>query len=56
MREPERDDNVFPDKLLGIHISDVRQGLSFYPLSKIVNADQQIPLVPYYFGERANYI
>ena len=56
MRDPELGDNVFPDKLLGVHISDVRHGLSFNPLSKIVSADQQIPLVPYCLRKMADYI
>ena len=55
-RDPEPGDNVFPDKFLGIHISDIHQGLNFNPFSKVVRTDQQIPLVPYSFGERANDI
>ena len=51
MRDPESSDNIFPDKLLGIHISDIRQGLSFNPFSKVVCVDEQIPLVPCYFRE-----
>jgi len=38
-RDPEPRDNVFPKKLLSVHISDVRQGFCFNPLSKIVSAD-----------------
>ena len=55
-RDLKLSDNVFPNKLLGVHIFDIRQGLSFNPLGKIARADQQISLVPYCFGERANNI
>ena len=39
MRDPKLGDNVFPDKLLGIQIFDIYQGLSFNPLSKIIRAN-----------------
>ena len=55
-RDPESGDNVFPDKLFGVHISDIRQGFHFNPFSEIVYVDQQISLVPYCLGERANNI
>ena len=38
-RDPEPGDNVFLDKLLGVHISDIRQGLGFNPLNKVVCAN-----------------
>ena len=56
MRDPEPGDNVFPDKFLGVHISDVCQGLGFNPFDEIVCANQQISLVTCCFGERANDI
>ena len=56
MRDPKLGDNVFLDKLLSIHISDVRQWFSFDPFGEIICADQQISLVTYYFGKRANNI
>ena len=56
MRDLESYDNVFLDKLLGVHISDIRQGLSFNPLSKVVRADQQIPFVSCCLRERINDI
>ena len=49
-------DNVFPNKFLGIHVSNIRQGLSFNPFSKVVRANQQIPFVPCGLGEMANDI
>ena len=39
VRDPKPGDNIFPDKLLGVYIFDVRQGFGFNPLSKIVSAD-----------------
>ena len=56
MRDLEPDDNVFPEKIFGVHISDICQGLSFNPFDEIVHADQQISLVPCCFGGRANNI
>ena len=56
MRDPKLGDNVFLDKLLSIHISDVRQWFNFDPFGEIICADQQISLVTYYFGKRANNI
>ena len=56
MRDPESGKNVFANKLLGIHISDICQRFSFNLFSKIISADQQITFVPDCFGERANYI
>ena len=56
MRDPELGDNIFLDKLLSIHISDVHQWFSFDPFGEIICADQQISLVTYYFRERANNI
>ena len=55
-RDPKTRDNVFPNKLLGIYIPDICQGLSFNPLSKVVHANQLIPLVPYYLGEKVNNV
>ena len=54
--DPKTCDNVFPNKLLGIHIPDICQGLSFNPLSKVVRADQLIPHIPCYLGERVNNV
>ena len=56
MRDPEPGNNVFPDKLLGVHVPDVYQGFSLNLFSKIISADQQIPLVSHGLEERANYI
>ena len=39
MRYFEVGDNVLPDKLLYVHISDIRQRLSFNPFGEIVCAD-----------------
>ena len=39
MRDSESGENFFPYKLLGIHIPDVCQGLSFYPFGEVVYAD-----------------
>ena len=56
IRDPELGDNIFPNKLLDVHISDIRQGLSFNLLNKVVSANQQIPFVLCCLGERANDI
>ena len=45
MRYSEAGDNVLPDKLLYVHISDIHQRLSFNPFGEIVCADQQIFLI-----------
>ena len=39
MRDSELGDNVFPNKLLGIHISNVCQGLGFNLFGEVVRAD-----------------
>ena len=39
MRDPKPGDNIFPDKFLGIHLSDVCQGLDFNPFGEIVCVD-----------------
>ena len=46
-------DNIFPEKSFCVHVPDIRQWLNFDPLSKIVYPDQQVPLIPCYFGEKA---
>ena len=38
-RDPEPCDNVFPNKFLGVQVSDIRQGLNFNLFSKVVCAD-----------------
>ena len=55
-RDPEACDNVFPNKFLGNHIPNICQGLSFHPLSKVICADQQIPIVPCSLREWANNV
>ena len=39
-RDLELGDDVFPEKLFGINVFDIRQGFSFYPFGEIVRADQ----------------
>ena len=39
MRDSESGDNIFPHKLLGVHVPNVRQGLSFNPFGEVVCAD-----------------
>ena len=39
MRDLESGDNVFPNKLFDVHISNICQGLSFNPFGEIVRAD-----------------
>ena len=56
MRYSEAGDNVLLDKLLYVHISDIRQRLSFNPFGEIVCADQQIFLVSRCFRKWANNI
>ena len=48
-------DNV-PKELFDVHIPDIRQSLSFNPLSEIISVDQQIPLIRYCFSERPHNI
>ena len=55
-RDPEPGDNVFSDKLFGISISDIHQGLGFNLFGQIVRADQQISFVPCCFREKADNI
>ena len=50
MRYPKASDNVLPEKLLYIHISDIRQRLSFNLFGEIVCTDQQIFLFPTALG------
>ena len=52
----EAGDNVFPDKLLYVHILDICQRLGFNLFGEVVYADQQIFLVSSYFGKWANNI
>ena len=56
MRYPEVSDNVLPEKLLYVHISDIHQRFSFNPFGEIVCADQQIFPVSCCFRKRANDI
>ena len=56
VKDPESGDNVFSEKFLSVHISDVRQRFSFTSLGEIVCADQQIFLVTCYFGKGTNNI
>ena len=49
MRDSEPGDNVSPDKLLGIHVSDICQRFGFDPFGEVISADKQISLVPYCF-------
>ena len=39
MRDSESNDNVFPNKLLGVHVPDVCQGLDFNPFGEVVYAN-----------------
>ena len=39
MRNPKPCDNVFLDKLLGVHNLDICQGFGFNPLSEVIRAD-----------------
>ena len=56
MRYSKAGDNVLPEKFLYVHISNIRQRLSFNPFGEIVCADQQIFLVSLYFRKWANNI
>ena len=51
-RDSKLSDNIFPNKSLGIHISDICQWFNFNPLGEVIHADQQIPLIPYCLKER----
>ena len=50
----EVSDNVFPEKLLCVHISDIHQRFSFDPFGEIICADQQILLISCCFRKWAN--
>ena len=39
MRDSESGDNIFPHKLLGVHVLDVCQGLSFNPFGEVARVD-----------------
>ena len=56
LRYSEAGDNVLPDKLLYVHISDIHQRLSFNPFGEIVYANQQIFLVSCCFRKWDNNI
>ena len=51
MRDTKLGDNVLPDKLFGVHISDICQRFDFDPFGKIVSVDEQISFVPYCPGK-----
>ena len=53
---PKSCNNVSPNKLLHVYVFDVRQGLSFNPLSEVVCADQQVLLVSYGFRKRVDNV
>ena len=38
--DPKSSNNVLPDKLLGVHIPDIGQGLGFDPFGEIVHVNQ----------------
>ena len=52
-RDSKPSDNIFPNKSLGIHVSDFCQWFSFNPFGEVICADQQISLVPCCLRERA---
>ena len=45
--DPKPSDNIFPNKSLGIHISDICQWFSFNPRGKVICTYQQLSLIPY---------
>ena len=51
MRDPKPSDNVFLDKIFGVNISDIRQGLSFNSFGAIVYADHKSLLFPAALGK-----
>ena len=51
MWDLEPSNNIFPYKSLGIHISDVWQGLSFDPFGEIISSDQQSSPISYCLRE-----
>jgi len=53
MRDPKLSDNILPNEFLSIYISDICQRLNLDSLCEVISADQQEPLVPCCFGERA---
>ena len=40
MRDPEPGDDIFPNKLFGVNVFDIRQRSNFNPFGEIVCADQ----------------
>ena len=51
-RNSKSSDNIFPNKSLAIHVSDIRQWFSFNPLGEVIRADQQISFIPCCLRER----
>ena len=56
VRNPKPSDNIFPHKSLSIHISDVRQGLSFSPFGKVINVNQKSFTVSCCFREKSHNV
>ena len=55
-RVPKRVIIFFPNEFLGIHVPDVGQRFSLYPLGEIVGADYYVSPIPYCFRERTDNI
>ena len=51
VRSSEARNNVFPNEFLGIHVPDVGQRFSLYPLGEIVGVDYYVSLIPCCFRE-----
>ena len=49
MRDPKLGDNTFPDKPLGIHVSDICKWFGLDPFGEAISADEKIPLVLHCF-------
>ena len=49
MRDSESSDDIFPNKFLGINVSNVCQWLSFDLFCEIIRADKKKPFVPHCF-------
>jgi len=56
MRNSKPSDNALSDESFGIHVPNIGKGLDFYPLGKVVRADEEPSLVPYSLRKGSHYV
>ena len=56
VRNSKSGDNVFPNKLLCVLISNIREGLSLDPFCKVISSDKEPSSISRCPWERTNYI